>query len=47
MRIKSINLATLVLVPFTIWLGYTGRVDWWSIALIWAMEFSVDVKLRR
>jgi hypothetical protein len=46
MRITSINIAVFVIVPFAIWLGYTGRVDWWVIGFVAATHFSIDLKLR-
>jgi len=46
MRITSMNLVVLVTVPLNIWLGCTGRVDWWVIALIWSLEFKLNLKLR-
>lgn len=45
MIIKSINVAALVLIPFAIWLGCTGRVDWWVIAFIVSTHFSININL--
>lgn len=36
MRIKTVTLNVLfiIAIPLAIWLGYTDRVGWWTIALI-------------
>ena len=36
----------LVLAPLSIWLGATGRVDWWIIVLVWLSDFSLKVRKR-
>ncbi len=46
MKITSINLLAIIAIPFTIWLGVSGRVDWFLLGLIWLMECSLDIKLK-
>lgn len=40
-----------ILAPFTIglsiWLGATGRVDWWIIVLIWSVSAQINLKFKR
>lgn len=42
----EINIAHLVSVPLTIWLAYTGRIDWWILLAVWlpTFEFSISRK---
>jgi len=46
-KITSINLVALITIPFSIWLGFSGRVDWWLIGLIWLMGLELNLKLKR
>lgn len=45
MKIKSINLLAPILLVIAVWLGATGRVDWWVIFLIAISQFSVTIHL--
>ena len=46
MRIKSINLMALITIPLSLYLMISGLVDWEIIALVWVMEFELNVSLR-
>lgn len=36
----SMNLLFPFFVGFTLWLGFTGRVDWWTISLVIAAKLD-------
>jgi hypothetical protein len=35
---RSFDLATLMVLPLSLWMGWTGKVDWWTVMLIWAVS---------
>ena len=41
----SINWYGVVLLLFALFLGFTERVDWWTISLIWVLQMWVSAKL--
>lgn len=41
MIIKSINLFALLMIPLSLWLGFTNRIDWWIIIFVWLMEIHL------
>lgn len=45
MKIKSINPFAIIVTLLAIWLGVTGRVDWWIIVLIGLSHFEVNINL--
>ena len=47
MKVKlTINWFFLVTVGVAIWLGATGRVDWWVIVLIGLSIFRLDTSIK-
>ena len=49
MKVKSVtvNILLVVIVPFLLWLGATGRVSWWMLLalVIWGLKVDVTFKL--
>lgn len=45
----NIDVSKLVSIPLMIWLGATGRVDWWvlTIIVLYACEAMYSVERRR
>jgi len=41
MRINSINLMIFIFVPLALWLGFSDRVDWWVIILIFLFNTKI------
>lgn len=46
MKITSINLIAPIALLLSLWLGFTDRIDWWVIILIWLMKFHFTLKLK-
>ena len=44
MRWIDINWFVLVTIPVSLWLGLTGRIDWWIIIFVWLMHISINMK---
>ena len=42
----KINILAPITIAFTLFLGFTGRVDWWVIALVWAVALEINVTLK-
>ena len=41
MKTLTINLMIIVTIPLSLWLGFTGRVDWWVILLILLFDMKI------
>ena len=41
----KINVAFLITVPLTIWLAVSGRIDWWTLAVVWVSHISATITL--
>lgn len=41
----SINWVGVVLLLLALWLGFTERVDWWTMLLIWLVQVWTSTKL--
>ena len=46
MKTYNLNVASILTVPFTIWLAATGRIEWWTFFAIWAAQFSVTMTFK-
>lgn len=46
MKIKSVNLLSIIILPISIWFGITGKVDWWTIILIWLCACNITLKFK-
>lgn len=46
MKINSINLMALIMIPLSLYLAISGIVDWKILAFVWAMELEITLKLR-
>lgn len=44
-RITKVNPFAVLVIFFAVWLGCTGRVDWWVIILIGLSHFRIDINL--
>ena len=42
----TINLFSIITIAFAIWLGATGRVDWWVIAFVIVSHFEFNISWR-
>lgn len=44
----NINIFSVLLIPYILWVGFTGRVDWWTIILVMlaSVEVLVEIKSR-
>lgn len=47
MKLKSINLWSIGMIGLSLFLGITGRLDWWVIAFVWLMEIEINLKFKR
>jgi hypothetical protein len=34
------------MVGLSVFLGMSGRLDWWTIAFVWLMGFEINLKLK-
>lgn len=45
---ESIDLfATFIMIPLSLWLGFTGRINWWIIIFVWLMGCELIFKRDR
>lgn len=42
----KVNLFSIILIPLSLWLGFTGRIDWWIIGFVWLSHIDFYVKIK-
>jgi hypothetical protein len=42
----TVNLLAPLLIAFSLWLGATGRVDWWVIILVAVSPLAMNAEFR-
>jgi hypothetical protein len=42
----TLNLMFLLTFPLCLFLGFTGRVDWWVILLIFLFSWDINYKIK-
>jgi len=38
----TINWFIVIALPYSLWVGITGRVDWWTIILIYLLTIKIN-----
>lgn len=47
MPVYTVNLFFIISIPIALFLGFTGRVDWWTILLISLLNINITFQLKR
>ncbi len=43
----TINLITFFAIPLALWLGVTGKVDWWVLIMIWVSHLCIALTFEK